>query len=137
MFVLFFCSYPNDHTFCFCQSCGYSRRYLLLPRSKAVSFDLQAINERIQDLQQRYSSTAYATQKASLKNELESFLYALSGQNHSLALCPSTFAVFQFLRMLRQRLSLTTMVVPTLVRKGFFLHMSSSTNVFYCGFLYW
>ena len=85
MFVLFFCSYPNDHTFCFCQSCGYSRRYLLLPRPKAVSFDLQAINERIQHLQQRYSSTAYATQKASLKNELERFLYALSGQNPSLA----------------------------------------------------
>ena len=60
----------------------------------AVSFDLQAINERIQDLQQWYSSTAYAKQKASLKDELESFLYALSGQNPCLALCPTIFAVF-------------------------------------------
>ena len=68
------CSYPNDHTFRFCQSCGYSRRYLLPPRPKAVSFDLQAIDQRIQDLQQRNSSTAYAKQKASLKGELESFL---------------------------------------------------------------
>ena len=74
------CSYPNDHTFRFCQSCGYFRRYLHPQKPKVVSFDLDAIDKRLEDLQQQYSSTAYAKQKASLKDELEGFLYALPGQ---------------------------------------------------------
>ena len=52
------------------------------PPSKleVVSFDLYAIDKRIEDLHQQYSSTAYAKKKASLKEELEGFLSALPGQ---------------------------------------------------------
>ena len=74
------CFYPNDHTFRFCQCCGYFRRYLHPPKPKVVSFDLDAIDKRIEDLQQQYFSTACAKKKYSLKDELEGFFYALPGQ---------------------------------------------------------
>lgn len=65
---------------------------------------------RFEELQRQYFSTAYARQKASLKDKLESSLYALPDQKHlsntlSIAFC---------------RFLVTEMYVPTLVRKGFF-----------------
>ena len=74
------CSYPNDHTFNFCQRCGYVRRRCTPPRRKALSFDLTAIDDRVHHLQQRHLSSAYSKQKQSLKEELKDFLYALPGK---------------------------------------------------------
>ena len=45
-----------------------------------VTFNLSAIDDRINFLQSSHLSTAYSKQKQSLKIELESFLFALPGQ---------------------------------------------------------
>ena len=71
---------PVDHTFNYCQRCGYVRRRGNPPKRKALSLDLPAIDNRIQVLQQRNLSSAYSKQKQSLKEELENFLYALPGR---------------------------------------------------------
>lgn len=45
-----------------------------------VTFNLSAIDNRINSLQSNHLSTAYSNQKQSLKIELESFLFALADQ---------------------------------------------------------
>lgn len=73
------CHYVNDHTFRYCQNCGYFRRRIATPAPSSATFNLAAIDERINALQSNHLSTAYSKQKQSLKVELDSFLYALPG----------------------------------------------------------
>lgn len=73
------CRYANDHTFRFCQNCGYSRRRVSTSVPPPVSINLAAIDERIDAPQSNHLSTAYSKQKQSLKSEFEGFLFALPG----------------------------------------------------------
>ena len=74
------CHYANDHTFRFCQNCGFSRRRVTTPIPVPVTFNLSAIDDRIKFLQSNHLSTAYSKQKQSLKTEFESFLLALPSE---------------------------------------------------------
>lgn len=74
------CQYANDHTFRFCQNCGYVRKFCLDPVPAPLTFDLNAIDSRLCSLRSTSSSSAYSKQKQSLKSELVRFLFALSGQ---------------------------------------------------------
>lgn len=71
------CNYANDHTFKFCQQCGYVRRIVPCTLKDSVSFDLLSIDNRLDQLQQQRLSSAYSKQKQSLKQEFESFLFSL------------------------------------------------------------
>ena len=74
------CTYPNDHTFRFCQNCGYVRKIVTLEQPKHVpGINLNIIDQRLDQLKHRSMSSAYSRQKLSLQQELENFLYALPG----------------------------------------------------------
>ena len=74
------CHYANDHTFRFCQHCGYIRKRLQSHIPVSVSINLPHIDSRLHDLQTQHQSTAYCKQKNSLREELSAFLYALPGK---------------------------------------------------------
>ena len=114
------CCYPNDHTFRFCQSCSYFRKYPIPPKPKAVSFDLQAIDKRIQELQQQYCSTAYSKQKASLKDEFESFLYALPGQKSLINALPIDVCRFLVYKDPKGKTQPHRIGCPRIGKKGLF-----------------
>ena len=88
----------NDHVFKFCQNCGYARRCVHTAVSRAVSFDLPAIDLRISSLQSASLSSAYSRQKQSLKAELEGFLYAVPGNKSLFDATPLMFAAIWFSR---------------------------------------
>ena len=115
------CSYPNDHTFNYCQRCGYVRRRGNPPKRKALSLDLPAIDNRIQVLQQRNLSSAYSRQKQSLKEELENFLHALPGRKTLFDAIPFMSGVFLSTRMLWARHSPTAMDAPIPASEAYFL----------------
>ena len=82
------CRYANDHTFRFCQNCGYVRKSCVRITPTDPAFDLDAIDSRICSLQSTVLSSAYFKQKQSLTKELENFLYALPGRKSVFSATP-------------------------------------------------
>lgn len=81
------CGYSNDHTFRFCQMCGYKRKTYLSREFATQSVNLEAIDIRLQELRLTSMKSAYSKQKTSLKSELERFLLSLPGEK---SLCTAT-----------------------------------------------
>ena len=82
------CGYPNDHTFHFCQMCGYRRQSFHPCVSSIAPVDVSTLDNRLHELKALSLSTAYSKQKLSLKNELESFLFSLPGHKSLSAAMP-------------------------------------------------
>ncbi|KAK3731834.1 hypothetical protein QZH41_020195, partial [Actinostola sp. cb2023] len=82
------CPYANDHTFRFCQKCGYARKKRTHCISPLASLDVKALDLRIASLQQAASSSVYSKQKQSLAEELEVFLYSLPGHKSLASAAP-------------------------------------------------
>ena len=114
------CNYANDHTFKFCQQCGYVRRIVPCTLKDSVSFDLLSIDNRLDQLQQQRLSSAYSKQKQSFKQEFESFLFSLP----AISSMPShwMYVVSWYLKILAPRPSPTKMVVNTWVN-GVYNHV--------------
>lgn len=67
------CSYPNDDCFRFCQQCGVKRvRHDF--NQNMCPYDVNAIDNRIHELDKTRLSKAYEKQKSKLEEELRSFL---------------------------------------------------------------
>ena len=89
------CSYPNDHTFRFCQNCGYVRKIVNpQPPKHTPCFNLENIDLRLHQLKLRSMSSAYSKQKLSLQQELENFLYALPGHQNLFTATPRDICRF-------------------------------------------
>ena len=73
------CSYPNDASFRFCQSCGYQRKVLVdVPASgSSLPLDVITLDDRLSQIARFPASSSYAKQKSSLQKELELFLSSL------------------------------------------------------------
>ena len=73
------CSYPNDASFRFCQSCGYQRKVLVdvAASGSSVPLDVIALDDRLLQIASFSASSSYAKQKTSLQKELELFLSSL------------------------------------------------------------
>ena len=84
------CSYPNDNLFLFCQMCGYRRKTNSqnVPTSK-ISVDLQAIDNRLEQLKSASLQSAYSKQKCSLRTEFEKFLASLPNSKTILSASPT------------------------------------------------
>ena len=84
------CSYPNDNLFLFCQMCGYRRKTNSqnVPTSK-ISVDLQAIDNRLEQLKSTSLQSAYSKQKCSLRTEFEKFLASLPNSKTILSASPT------------------------------------------------
>ena len=82
-------SYPNDNLFLFCQMCGYRRKTVSqdVPSSK-VSLDLQAIDDRLEQLKNASIQSSYSKQKCSLRSEFETFLASLPNSKTILSASP-------------------------------------------------
>lgn len=93
------CHYANDHTFWFFQNCGYSRCCVNTPVPTAVTFNLSAIDKRINFLQSNHLSTAYLKQKQFFKTEFKSFLFALPGKKKPFRCHPWMFVASWCLRI--------------------------------------
>ena len=89
------CSYPNDHLFLFCQMCGYRRKTNSqnVPSSK-ISVDLQAIDNRLEQLKSASLQSAYSKQKCSLRTEFEKFLASLPNSKTILLASPTDINCF-------------------------------------------
>ena len=60
------CSYTNDSDFRFCQRCGYERKILNNNSSTPFNVDVNAIDDRLQQLALFDQAICYFKQKASL-----------------------------------------------------------------------
>ena len=112
------CHYANDHTFRFCQNCGYSRRRVHNLVPTPVTFNLSAIDDRINFLQSSHLSTAYSKQKQSLKIELESFLFALPGQKSLFDATPLDVCRFLVFKDLKGKTQVHKSGCPYLGQRG-------------------
>ena len=84
------CSYPNDNLFLFCQMCGYRRKTNSQNvRTSKISVDLQAIDNRLEQLKSASLQSAYSKQKCSLRTEFEKFLASLSNSKTILSASPT------------------------------------------------
>ena len=83
------CSYPNDNLFLFCQMCGYRRKTVSqdVPSSK-ISVDLQAIDNRLEQLKNASLQSSYSKQKCSLRLVFETFLASLPNSKTILSASP-------------------------------------------------
>jgi len=78
----------------FCQRCGYTRKRFLDNISRPVSFDLAAIDLRIQSLKNATAATSYSRQKTSLKEELRRFLFSLPDKKDISSATPADIVRF-------------------------------------------
>ena len=79
------CSYPNDMTFAFCQQCGYKRKHVDAPHpSPSTSVDLEKLDARLLELDNRSKKKQYSKQKDKLQEEFTNFLSAIPGEKHLL-----------------------------------------------------
>ena len=74
----------------FCQMCGYRRKTNSqnVPTSK-ISVDLQAIDNRLEQLKSASLQSTYSKQKCSLHTEFEKFLTSLPNSKTILSACPT------------------------------------------------
>jgi len=131
------CLYANDHTFRFCQNCGYSRRRVSTSVPAPVSFNLAAMDERINAIQSNHLSTAYSKQKQPLKSEFESFLFALPGHKVSLMLPPWMSVAFWCSRIPKGKRRFITRMPSSWPKKHLPLSMSITTRLHHGGLLHW
>lgn len=92
------CQYPNDEGFCFCQSCGYKRKTVLLDKDDALKFkhkvDEEQIAARVKELIQTHNTTPYAKKKTALEIEFSRFLLSLSCQRTLSSALPCDVVAF-------------------------------------------
>ena len=84
------CSYPNDDLFLFCQMCGHwrKRNSQNVPTSK-ILVDLQAIDNRLEQLKSASLQSTYSKQKCSLLTEFGKFLASLPNSKTILSASPT------------------------------------------------
>ena len=84
------CSYPDDNLFLFCQMCGYRRKTNSqnVPTSK-ISGDLQAIDNRLEQLKSASLQSTYSKRKCSLRTVFEKFLASLANSKTILSASPT------------------------------------------------
>ena len=89
------CSHPNDKLFFFCQMCGYRRKTVSpsVPSPK-LSVDLQAIDNRLELLNNASLQSSYSKQKCSLRTEFETFLASLPNSKSILSASPTDISRF-------------------------------------------
>lgn len=77
------CHYPNDDCAIFCQQCGVAQTHIGATTAFSLAqskLDIQAIDNRIQELQSARILSQYGRQKSQLEVELQGFLKALNPQ---------------------------------------------------------
>ena len=84
------CSYPNNDLFLFCQMWGYRRKRNSqnVPTSK-ILVDLQAIDNRLEQLKSASLQSTYSKQKCSLRTEFRKFLASLPNSKTILSASPT------------------------------------------------
>ena len=72
-------------TFAFCQQCGYKRKHVDAPHpSPSTSVDLEKLDARLLELDNRSKKKLYSKQKDKLQEEFTNFLSAIPGEKHLL-----------------------------------------------------
>ena len=105
------CSYPNDASFRFCQSCGYQRKVLVdVPASgSSLPLDVITLDDRLSQIARFSASSSYAKQKSSLQKELELFCLPFLFRRMSLPPLPVSFVASSFGKIARERLRSTNL----------------------------
>ena len=114
------CSYPNDASFRFCQSCGYQRKVLVdvAASGSSVPLDVIALDDRLLQIASFSASSSYAKQKTSLQKSLSSFCLPFLFRRIFLPPLPASFAVFSFGKTVRGRLRYTNPLANFSGKKG-------------------
>ncbi|XP_070541609.1 uncharacterized protein [Ptychodera flava] len=71
------CFYPNDVNFNFCQQCGTRRLSRDRERPQPLPVDMEAIDSRLAELQEKAASMPYTQRKSKLQTDFEVFLESM------------------------------------------------------------
>ncbi|KAK3745533.1 hypothetical protein QZH41_002902 [Actinostola sp. cb2023] len=114
------CAYPNDHTFRYCQQCGYRRERLSPPVQAHLLVDVGSINARLAQLRSASHSTPYERQKSSLQGDLESFLATLPLPKDLPSASPDDVCRFLIWKDRSGKTQVHVLGCPQLGKKGLF-----------------
>ena len=112
------CKHPNDHSFRFCQMCGYKRRVHHPVVFTLKDIDLPSLDARLAELKMRSLSTPYVKEKSFLKSELEAFLYSLPGRKSLYTATPSGICRFLVWKDKSGKTQVHFRLCPHLGKKG-------------------